>query len=184
MTSFSGFFNTPISGTNLPSVVAQNVDFSGSSTPSAQVTANGQLLIGASSAPYIRVNTLTAGSGIAITNAAGSITIAATGAGFAWSDQSLSFTAAKENGYFTTAALTALLPAAPAEGDTVAFISDTTSVLTIQANGGQAVRLGSTISAVNGTAASTARGDSIELVYRSTGSVWIALSSVGNWSIT
>ncbi len=60
---------------------ANNVDFTGSTSPVPTVTADGQLLIGSTVFPNIRVGTLTAGSGISITNAAGSITIAATGGG-------------------------------------------------------------------------------------------------------
>lgn len=56
-----------------------NVDFTGSATPSATVTMDGQLLIGSSVAPNIRVNTLTAGAGISITNGEGTITIASSG---------------------------------------------------------------------------------------------------------
>lgn len=58
---------------------AENVNFSGSNPTVGQVTTNGQLLIGSTAAPNIRVGTLTAGSGISITNGAGSITIANTG---------------------------------------------------------------------------------------------------------
>lgn len=58
---------------------ADNVDFSGASIPTATVTMDGQLLIGSSVAPNIRVNTLTAGAGISITNGPGTITIASSG---------------------------------------------------------------------------------------------------------
>jgi hypothetical protein len=54
---------------------ADNVDFSGAANPQGQFTANGQLLIGSAIAPNIRISTLTAGSGVSITNGAGSITI-------------------------------------------------------------------------------------------------------------
>lgn len=60
---------------------ADNVDFSGSTTPAPSVTLNGQLLIGSTATPHIKVATLTAGAGITITNASGSITIAASGGG-------------------------------------------------------------------------------------------------------
>ncbi len=60
-------------------MVAENVDFSGGFPVTGKVTTDGQLLIGAGVAPNIRVNTLTAGPGINITNAAGSITIGLTG---------------------------------------------------------------------------------------------------------
>jgi hypothetical protein len=67
-------------------LVAQNVNFDptsllGPAQPPflGQVTANGQLLIGSASAPFLRANTLTAGAGVTITNAAGAITIGLTG---------------------------------------------------------------------------------------------------------
>ena len=62
-------------------VYATNVDFSQSSAVSgtAQVTADGQLLIGSTASPNIRVATLTAGTGVSITNGAGSITIGLNG---------------------------------------------------------------------------------------------------------
>jgi hypothetical protein len=128
---------------------------------------------------------LTAGSGIAISNGAGTITISALTGGFAWSDTSGTFTAAVENGYFITATSTATLPASPVEGDSVSFIVDTTQVLTITANTGQMIRIGTAISAAAGTAASNARGDSISLVYRATGTTWFSLAAPqGTWTVT
>ena len=145
---------------------------------------NGQLIIG-STAGVPAAATLTPGVGIAITNGSNSITIEATGAGFAWSDQSGAFAAVKENGYFITATSTATLPSAPTEGDTIAFIVDTTQILTIQANTGQLIRVGTTVSAAAGTCVSNFRGDSIELVYRSTGTTWFSLGAPeGTWTIT
>ncbi len=67
----AGFSNDTVYGTN--------VDFSGNTTVAPTMVADGQLLIGATAAPNIRVATLTAGAGITITNGAGSIIIAATG---------------------------------------------------------------------------------------------------------
>lgn len=57
-------------------VYADNVDFSGQQFPENKVTSNGQLLIGSSVAPYIRVNNLTAGTGMSISNGNGTITLA------------------------------------------------------------------------------------------------------------
>ncbi len=68
-----------MAGFDNDTMYADNVDFSGSLTPGPTVTLNGQLLIGSTAAPNIRVATLTAGAGITITNGAGSIVIAATG---------------------------------------------------------------------------------------------------------
>lgn len=67
----NGFYNGVLA--------ADNVDFTGNANVAAQVTTNGQLLIGSTASPNIRVGTLTAGTGISITNGAGAITIASTG---------------------------------------------------------------------------------------------------------
>jgi hypothetical protein len=71
-------FDTSLLGSVL---YCQNIDFTGNSLTSGtpQVTLDGQLLIGSAVAPHIRVATLSAGSGISITNANGAITIAASG---------------------------------------------------------------------------------------------------------
>lgn len=54
-----------------------NVDFSGGTPPAGQVTADGQLLIGSTASPNIKVGTLTApAAGITVTNGSGSITFA------------------------------------------------------------------------------------------------------------
>lgn len=57
-------------------MVAYNVNFSGT-TETGEVVSDGQLLIGSTAAPYIKVGTLTAGNNVSITNGSGSITIAA-----------------------------------------------------------------------------------------------------------
>jgi hypothetical protein len=69
-----------ISGNGLGSVMnADNVSFDGTSQGGV-VTTNGQILIGSTATPHIRVGTLTPGSGISITNGPGTITIANSGA--------------------------------------------------------------------------------------------------------
>lgn len=144
---------------------------------------NGQLLIGSSSGPPTAA-TLTAGSNITITNGANSISIAATTSAFTWTDQGTNFAASSNNGYFCTAALTATLPGSPSQGDVVRIFCDTGSTVTVTANAGQKIRLGSSVSALAGTAACAVQGNALNLVYRSSSAIWNAVSSVGSWTIT
>jgi len=157
---------------------------SGAVTVTASPT-NGQLLIGSTGVDPV-LATLTSGTGIIITNAAGSITIAVSSGGFTWSDTSGAFSPLAQNGYFITGTATGTLPSAPANGDTIQFFVDHASqVLTIQATAGKIIRFGSTVSAEAGTAVSTLQGDSVELVYRSTNTCWCAVSGfTGVWNVT
>lgn len=104
--------------------------------------------------------------------------------GMTWTDQSGTFTATANNGYFITGASTPTLPASPSEGNVVSFILDAAATVTITGNTGQVIRIGGTVSAAAGTCESAARGNAISLVYRSTGTAWIAISSIGTWTIT
>lgn len=105
------------------------------------------------------------------------------GGGFTWSDTSGAFSPLKNNGYFITGTSTATLPAAPSQGDTIKFFVDhATQDLTIQASGTQLIRLGTLVSSAGGTALSTAQGDSVELVYRSSNTTWQAVCGFsGTW---
>jgi hypothetical protein len=102
-----------------------------------------------------------------------------------WNDVSGAFSPIKSNGYFVTATATGTLPASPSQGDTIEFFVDTTQILTIQASGSQIIRFGSAVTAAGGTAVSTARGDSVKLVYRTSGTCWCAIGGVvGTWTLT
>jgi hypothetical protein len=154
----------------------------GTTALTALTLTNGQLVIGSTGAAPAAA-TLTAGTGVTITNGANSITIAATGSGMAWSDTSGTVTADVNNGYFITGATTSTLPASPSEGDTVAYIVDTTSILTITANSGQKIRVGNQISITAGTCANNFRGDAMELIYRTTGATWFGRGDQGTWTL-
>ena len=104
--------------------------------------------------------------------------------GFVWSEKGVDFNAQSGNGYFITAACTATLPSGASDGLTVAFIVDTASSLTIQAEASQFIRFGNMLSAMAGTVASQEIGDTMVLVYRATTSTWITLSSAGDWDVT
>lgn len=111
------------------------------------------------------------------------LTISVTGAGTPYSDTSGTVNAAINNGYFITNTCTSTLPASPAEGDTVIYIVDTTNILTITANTGQRIRIGAALSASAGTVTSNARGDSVTLVYRATGTTWMARAVIGTFTV-
>jgi len=103
----------------------------------------------------------------------------------AWTDESTSFSAAANNGYFVTGTATATMPASPSQGNVISFAVDTVNILTITANTGQVIRVGSTVSASAGTCASNKRGDAITLVYRSADTAWIAVPGTqGTWTVT
>lgn len=110
---------------------ANNVDFTGNAAVAGQVTTNGQLLIGSTAAPNIRVGTLTAGQGVSITNGAGSITVAFTNV-LAYTATAVSYVVLTTDMIIdvtdTSAARTITLPASPSTGQ--AFI--------VKDSGGQA----------------------------------------------
>lgn len=104
---------------------------------------------------------------------------------FAWTDISGAFSPTVGNGYFITGTATATLPAAPSQGDTIQFFVDHASqLLTIQAFGAQIIRFANQVTAAGGTAVSTLRGDSVELVYRSSNTCWEAVDFNGGWNLT
>lgn len=107
------------------------------------------------------------------------------GGGFTWTDVSGAFSPLKNNGYFITGTATGTLPAAPAQGDTIKFFVDhATQDLTIDAPGTQLIRIGTLVSSAGGTAVSTAIGDSVELVYRSSNTTWEAVCGFsGTWTL-
>ena len=104
-----------------------------------------------------------------------------------WTDESTTFSPAAGNGYFVTGAATATLPASPAQGNTISFCVDGSVLLTITANTGQTIQVGSAKSASAGTCvnAASTTGDSITLVYRSSDANWFAVPAPqGTWTVT
>ncbi len=168
---------------------ADNVDFSGVLPASAKVTLNGQLLIGSTVAPNIRVATLTAGPGIAVTNGAGSIMVAATGVGFSWSTVTSATNVnpiLEDNAYITGGALltTFLLPAAANVGE-IFIISGYSSLFQIQQNAGQKIYLGSQTTSVGvaGSLSSTMIKDHVEIVCVIANLEFKVIDSIGNLTI-
>jgi hypothetical protein len=143
----------------------------GASAFSPKVLTNGQLLIGSTGADPSAA-TITAGTGISVTNGAGTITIANTEpAGTAWTVVTAATPLVASNGYFANSgtAVTFTLPAVAVVGDTFQV---TTGPLgsggwVIAQNALQSIILGNTTSTVGvgGTITSASTlGDWIEIV--------------------
>jgi len=171
-------------GTGSTSFNTNGVVISGTSSTAALTSlslTSGQVVIGGTSTPAAA--TLTAGAGISITNGNNSITIAASGAGFTWSNIAVNTNAVAENGYRATAALTLTLPNGPADGVTIKIQVKTASAVIVAAQGSDTIRMGPTIGAAAGSATSTGIGQTIELVYDTANTNWCAQSFVGNWTL-
>jgi len=123
---------------------------------------------------------------VAGNSATNTLTISVSGSGFTWSVQNTSFAAAVQNGYIVTAAATATLPASPSQGDTIVIGCATSSSVVIQANTGQRIRVGNTITTLAGSSTSTTIGNSMTLTFISSGSTWACILTPpqGTWTLT
>jgi len=169
--SQAGIISTT-SGPVPPSVPTQFTTDSGTAIPAA----NNLNVFGG-------VGATTSGSG-------STITITVKNDGFAWSEQALSFSAAVQNGYFCTAALTVTLPitAGLVIGNSIIIYVDTviaTDQVIVQASPGQKIQVGQNISAIAGTATSPQNfiGGQLELVYKPSDATWHTINSMGSWAV-
>ena len=167
---------------------ADNVDFTGSTSPTAQVLNDGELLIGSTAAPNIQVGTLTGGTGVTISNGSGAITINATGGGFTGVDVTgTSQGMAVDTGYQANNAglVTLTLPAAAAFGEVIRVAGLGAGGWTIAQNAGQTIHFGNqdTTTGVGGSLASTNRYDSLELLCSVANNEFTVLNSVGNLTV-
>lgn len=152
------------------------------STNTPALTANGQLMIG-HTGQNPDAATLSAGSGITITNAAGSITIASTTAGLSWTTVSgTTQAAAVNNGYITNNAgvVTVTLPTTFAIGDTVEVVGLGAGGWSLAAGTATTIRYGTSVTSSAGSLASVNRYDTIKVVGQVANTTWsvqYALSS-------
>lgn len=147
---------------------------------------NGQLAIG-NTGNDPTAATLTAGTGVSITNAAGSITIASVGAGLSWSVITADQTAAINSGYICNKAglLTLTMPSTAAVGSIIAAVNINTAAGTkfLSASPGQ-LNFGNVAATANtGSFASFALGDVLYLVCTVANTTWQAFAAQGNWTI-
>jgi hypothetical protein len=134
------------------------------------------------SANVIQVHGVGASTSIGASN---EIVVTVINEGFTWNEETTSFAAAVQNGYFCNDALTATLPATAGLviGNTIIIYVDTTGVVVIQANTGQSIQVGEGVSSPGGTATCTAgqKGSILEIIFKPSDSTWHVQSSLGSW---
>lgn len=156
-------------------------------TNTPQLTANGQLMIGSVGQNPVAA-TLTAGAGIAITNSAGGITISGSGSS-GWVDQTTgSVTMAVNTGYTADAGaslITFTLPATSAIEDFIEINGKSSGLFTIAQATGQQIHFGNiaSTSGAGGSVSSTLQFDCIRLRCITANTIWVVVSSVGNFTI-
>lgn len=155
---------------------------------SSQLLTDGQVIIGSTGVAPV-ASTLTAGTGVSITNGAGSITIAASGGGLAWTVVTgASQAMAVNNGYIANNAGTVAftLPVTAAVGTLIAVtgINNNTG-WSIAQNVGQTIHFGtlSTTTGVAGSLACTKTRDTIYLLCVVANTDWNVVDSIGNITI-
>lgn len=154
------------------------------------VATNGQLPIGSTGADPV-LATLTAGTGVSITNAAGSITINSIGGGFSWVDVTgTSASMAINTGYLAdnVGLVTLTLPATAAQFSSIKVQGLGAGGWKIAQNASQQILFGSatpTTAGVGGYLASTNANDSVTLlaVVGGASTTWTVSDSVGNITI-
>lgn len=150
------------------------------------VASNGQIPIGSTGNDPV-LATITAGSGISISNGAGSITISNTGAGFTWTNvTATSQVLAVQNGYIANAGtlLTFTLPTSANIGDTIKIVGKGVGGWTIVYGTGQYIEFSSaTTTTDTGSLSSTNARDCLTLVCSEdslTAPIFTVDSSIGN----
>lgn len=153
------------------------------------VATNGQLPIGSTGADPV-LATLTAGTGISIANAAGSITVNAIGGGLTWNDVTgTSASMAVHNGYLADNAglVTLTLPVTAAQFSVIAVAGWGAGGWKIAQNSGQSIQFGSAAASTSGATgfiASTNRYDCVYLLCTVANTNFLVLNSVGNITIS
>lgn len=152
------------------------------------VATNGQLPIGSTGADPV-LATLTAGTGISISNGAGSITINGSGGGLTWTDVTGSTqTLAVNNGYTSddgATLVTFTLPATAAYGTVFAVVGKAAGLWTIAQNSGQTIHFGSTntTTGTGGSLSSTKQYDVVYLLTTIANTDFTVLQSIGNLTV-
>jgi hypothetical protein len=171
--SINALGGTPLTvangGTGDTTFTANAIVLSGTTSTSALTSTaltNGQVLIGSTGAAP-SASTLTAGTGVSITNAAGSITISTTGSGSSWVDVTTATQAMAVNtGYIVDNAsgVTFTLPTSATFGDAVTVMGKQSGWKIVYA-AGQNIVVGDVSSTTStGNVASTTATDCLSLI--------------------
>jgi len=178
-----------LGGTGLATLTAHSLQVGNGTGTVTQlgVATNGQLPIGSTGADPV-LAAITAGTNISVTNGAGSITIAATGAGsFTWNDVTGTSASMGSNmGYVADNAglVTLTLPASATFGATISVLGKGAGGWKIAQNAGQFINFGSVVTTVGtgGSLASTNAFDSVTFVCTTAGAStgWGVTDSIGN----
>ena len=134
---------------------------------------DGQLIIG-STAGAPAAATLTAGTGISITNGSNAITINSTG-GLTWSEETASpVSAAVNHGYIANlgSLLTFNLPGTFAVGDIIHIVGKGAGLWVIDAPAGDTIQFGNQVTSSGGTITATNAFDCIQIIGTTANSAW------------
>lgn len=178
---------TAYGGTGVISPTAHGIMIAeGASAMTPIVLTAGQVLIGTTASDPAGA-TLTAGAGISISSASGSITIATTeasGGGYVWNDITAgSATLAAGNAYLAdkSTLTTFTLPATAAVGDSFVIMGKGTGGWTLVENASQVIHFGTiTTTSTTGSLSSTNTRDTIQFVCTTANTDFTVMSSIGN----
>lgn len=172
----------PILGIAGSDLLGTNISFDGNTT---RLNFNGGLIIGASGGFAPSLATLTPGSGIGITNGAGSITIDAIGTVSEVLGTSQSITSGVTYIANNAGSITFTLPATAAQGSFIKIIGKGAGTYTIAQNAGQIVHQGalSTTTGVTGVVTATQQYTSMHLVCITANLEWVIVDSSGTLTL-
>jgi hypothetical protein len=175
---YASALNT-VSGLAPTGGAALGSDFSG--LPTWLPLTDGQILIGSTGVIPVPA-TLTAGTGISIGNAAGSIVISTSGSPAGWTDVTGATQAmVANNGYIAnrSSIITFTLPTTAAFGSYQSVIGKGAGLFTIAQNAGQSINIGSVTSTIGtgGSISSTDQFDSLTLICTVANTTWTILGA-------
>jgi len=175
---FSGGILLPVAGgTGVSSPTAHTLPVAEGASPFNFLgpLTNGQLLIGSTGLDPVPA-AITAGMGVTVTNAAGSITVAASGGGLTWSQITTATQAiAISNGYIANrgGGVAFSLPATSAVGDVFSIVGKV-GIWSITQGVGQQINVGATSNTLGaaGTLTAAAATDSANFVCITANTIW------------